>query len=573
MDILRTNTEAQGRAVDHPAREGLSACCMTSGRRPALLAAALEPLRAIADEIVVAVEAPRARAVYEALSGLADIVLSFPATSPADRPIAWLFRSCKGRWILNVDDDEVPSPRLVAMLPALIERRDVTHGWIARRWLHPTRNSFIVSAPWGTEFQLRLVLADERFLQFSDDFHRPVVCHGPSVYVDAPLWHLDTVLNPAANRRLKAAAYERERPGMRFSGLSHNVGLYVPELYPDLEVAPVPMEDRAAIAAALAGSAHVERGRPTELVEVTSAEIDREWVGAPFGDGLYRGQLEGVAVPHAMFAGAQTTVDVRVANHGDRPWFWGGEARPEIRLAYWWRKEGASVPDRAALRTALPLDVPPGASEVVPVHVVPPDRPGRYELEIDLVHDGIRTVGAAVRSEVDVRPRRRLAVIAPADLVGELALELELPPDVEPVVLLRDRVDRDAYGDFATVPALRPYLLAGLEGRGRLRTLASILRRTAVAARGSESRWSRPEYAGLLRLRDESDALVIVGSTWEHDAAFGREWAWVTATALLWRVRGKPVFIRAGALPAGPGARERAVRGILGALGRRRQLR
>ena len=570
METLRPSTKARQRLVEHPAREGLSVCCMTSGRRPALLAGVLEPLRRVADEIVVAAEAPRARAVHEAVSGLADSVLSFPATSPADRPIAWLFRSCAGRWIFNVDDDEGPSPRLVAALPALLERRDVTHAWIARRWVYPTRNSYIVSAPWGTEFQLRLVRADERFLQFSDDFHRPVVCHGPSMYVDAPLWHLDTVMNPAADRRRKAASYERERPGMRLAGLSHNVGLYVPELYPDLQVAAVPDEDRAVIAAALAGKGRHENGRSTAFVEATTAEIDREWVGAPFGDDLYGAQLEVVTIPHAMYAGTQTTVDVRVRNRGDRTWSWGREARPEIMLAYRWWAHGAPVPDRAALQTALPLDIRPGASEVVPVHVVPPDRPGRYELEVDLLHHRVRPFAAAVLSEVEVRPRRRLAVIAPAGRVGQLALELGLPPDVEPVVLLRDRVDRDAYGDFETIPALRPYLLTGLEGRGRLRTLASILSRTAALSRLSANHWSQPEYAALLRLRDESDALLIEGPTWEPDAAFGREWAWVAATALLWRLRGKPVFIRDGALPAGDGARERTVRGILGALGRAR---
>ena len=84
------------------------------------------------------------------------------------------------------------------------------------------------------------MLADDRFLQFSDEFHRPVVCHGPSGYVEEPLWHLDTVLNPAARRRRKAAAYERERAGMRFAGRAHNLGLYVPELEPELALTPVP---------------------------------------------------------------------------------------------------------------------------------------------------------------------------------------------------------------------------------------------------------------------------------------------------------------------------------------------
>ena len=99
----------------------------------------------------------------------------------------------------------MPSPRLVDALPACSSgATSPTRG--SRGAGHPTRDTYVASPPWGTEFQLRLVLADERFLQFSDDFHRPVVCHGPSVYVDAPLWHLDTVLNPAANRRRKAEA-------------------------------------------------------------------------------------------------------------------------------------------------------------------------------------------------------------------------------------------------------------------------------------------------------------------------------------------------------------------------------
>ena len=119
---------------------------------------------------------------------------------------------------------------------------------------------------------------------------------------------------------------------MRFAGLAHNTGLYVPELYPDLELA-VPADDRAAIEAALADRPRREGDLTTELVEVTSAEVDRDWVGAPFGDGLYRGGLELVSAPRAFYAGAQTTVDVRVTNRSDRVWRWGVDAaRDQARL-------------------------------------------------------------------------------------------------------------------------------------------------------------------------------------------------------------------------------------------------
>ena len=172
---------------------------MTSGRRPELLAGILASLRGVVDEVVVAVESPHADDVHAAVADLADSVLVFPPTSPADRPIAWLFGSCSGTWIFNIDDDEVPSPALLAALPEIVQRDDITHAWVARRWLYPTPETYLAARPWGTEFQLRLALADERFLQFSDVFHRPIVCHGPSTYVESPLWHLDAVLNPAAS--------------------------------------------------------------------------------------------------------------------------------------------------------------------------------------------------------------------------------------------------------------------------------------------------------------------------------------------------------------------------------------
>ena len=55
----------------------------------------------------------------------------------SDRPIAWLFQSCRGKWIFNNDDDEVPSPRLIALLPSLVRRDDLTHCWMSRRWSLP----------------------------------------------------------------------------------------------------------------------------------------------------------------------------------------------------------------------------------------------------------------------------------------------------------------------------------------------------------------------------------------------------------------------------------------------------
>jgi hypothetical protein len=545
-------------------RTTLSTCCMTSGRRPELLAGILASLRGVVDEVVVAVEAPRAADVHAAVADIADAVLVFPQTSPPDRPIAWLFGSCSGTWVFNIDDDEVPSPALLAALPELVHREDITHAWVARRWLYPTQATYLADRPWGTEFQLRLALADERFLQFSDVFHRPVVCHGPSTYVEGPLWHLDTMLNPAAKRRLKAAAYERERPGMRHEGLAHNTSFYLPELDPDLQLLPVPPDDREAIEAAL-DFPSAPRGVPrASLVHVSATDVDRGWVGQPYQESLYRATLSVSAAPTAMGAGSQHTVDVEVTNESDVIWRWGREARPEIRLAYRWRCEGNLVDEPKALRTTFPANLPPGETLLVPVHVVAPQEAGAYTLEIDVLHERVRWFGSGVSVPVTVRRRERVAVIARPERMPDLVADLRLGPEVEPVVVLRDSSDRDAYADYESVAGLRGYLLPDTERSGRIGTLARLLWRTSLVAVRSRGRhWSRPAYESLVSVAGSTEWLVVDGANWGPGAAFVREWSALAATALVWRLAGRRVVVPDEALPQGSGLRESCVRWTL----------
>ena len=297
-------------------------------------------------------------------------------------------------------------PRSSRGFLTLLLRDDVTHMWVARRWLHPTVETYIGAAPWGTEFQLRLVLADDRFVQFSDEFHRPVVCHGPSAYVAEPLWHLDTVLNPAASRRTKAAAYERERPGMRFAGRAHNLGLYVPELEPELALTPVPEVDQAAIVGALGFRPDVFADDPT-ILDISADEVDHHWAGPPYAESLYCAGLELVAEPPAFVAGVQQTVDVRRRT--------------------WERRRGAGDRTRSGNPARLPLverlGRDPGKRRLADGtacrraawgdggragHVVAPAGAGDYELELDLLHDNVRWFGIGASRPVHVRVRRRL---------------------------------------------------------------------------------------------------------------------------------------------------------------------
>src|SRR3954453_8614787 len=93
----------------------------------------LEAGRSFADEIVVAVDSASTDDTYEVCRKYADklFLLEPLATSGYLGPgMTWLHEQCTGDWILRLDHDELPSARLVEVLPQLTEDREVTHYWI-----------------------------------------------------------------------------------------------------------------------------------------------------------------------------------------------------------------------------------------------------------------------------------------------------------------------------------------------------------------------------------------------------------------------------------------------------------
>ncbi|MBA3245062.1 MAG: hypothetical protein H0T61_07790 [Actinobacteria bacterium] len=165
---------------------------------------------------------------------------------------------------------------------------------------------------------------------------------------------------------------------------------------------------------------------------------------------------------------------------------------------------------------------------------------------------------------VEVRRLRRVTLIARAERLTSVVAEAGVAPEVEPVVLLRDPDDAGSFEDYESLPGPRRYLLADTAERGRLATGGALVARTLSLARETRrSHWSRPEYRSLLAHLRTSDGLVVDGATWEPDAGFGCEWAWVAVTALLWRLDRRPVVIRDSALPGGEGARIAATRTVL----------
>jgi hypothetical protein len=173
----------------------LSFCILTreaSGR----VAAIVELMRPVADEIVIGVDDRATAEEVASLEPLADALWLFPHRDPIDSATPWLHSLCSGDWVLNVDHDEIPSAALLAALPSLLDAGDVTHYFLARRWLWPDAGSYLDEAPWGREAVPKLIRNDPVSLRFSDEFHRPIVVAGPGRYVEEPLWHADFLLRP-----------------------------------------------------------------------------------------------------------------------------------------------------------------------------------------------------------------------------------------------------------------------------------------------------------------------------------------------------------------------------------------
>jgi hypothetical protein len=520
---------------------------MTAGPGPRV-AALLGVLRPVADEILVALDDRADPSVRRDLATVADRIVLYPFAEPVDRPLPWLFDQCRCDWALALDDDEIPSAALIAALPALCADPDVTHYWLPRKWLFPDSSTYLDDAPWRPDYQPRLVRTDPPFLRFSAAFHRPMVVSGPGRYPQLPLWHADPVLRSFAQRLAKSQHYERTRPGMRVGAYALNFAFYLPETRENLRLEPVPAEERALIDSVL-GAAAPCGAETAEITNVTRAEIDSVWPETELR--RHAGRVELLDGVDGLVAGEQRTFDVRVHNSSDATWPWGWDCVPEIRLGSRWYDESGLELRESQLRTAFPAPLAPGTSDVVPVHVLAPERPGRYRVEIDLIHEHVRWFGVGVEREVVVRPHRRVAVLGSEEAVANVSQLLETLPELELVRLSPQGVTgREGY---AEAPCIRAYLLGDAPGsRGAF--IATVVARTmrfagavAWAPLGRPGSLPRGGNEFLTTLRD-CELLVLA----ELDAPPHRRELWrVALMARTAAALGVQVAVRRGLLTGG----------------------
>jgi hypothetical protein len=366
---------------------------------PAQVAAVLGLFRDLADEIVVAVDDRLPVHTLSPLVDVADELVRYRFRPPVDRPRAWLMAQCSGEWVLTIDGDEVPSPGLLAALPAMLDDDGAMQHHLPRRWLFPTPDSWLAELPWWPDYQLRLVRNGPSMAARSG-VHGGMVPTAPARHADtdASLYHLDCLLTSEQQRQAKADRYESLRPGHQaFGGGSLNYTMYLPERARTTEPVGVPDADRALIDQVLAArdTPPAEAVSVVEVPLVDDAEIDAHTApaaGAALTEDDYRARIELIdQEDRRMAPGERTLFYVRVINEGGTAWPWSADQEPQVRVAYHWRRAGdGELVHYEGIRSLFPVRIGPGEATVVPMWVEAPSAAGDHLLDVDLVHEHVR---------------------------------------------------------------------------------------------------------------------------------------------------------------------------------------
>lgn len=167
------------------------------------------------------------------------------------------------------------------------------------------------------------------------------------------------------------------------------------------------------------------------LFEFVTEQVEGAREALP--DEAFRAAIEVVSPPAALHPGDRSRVQVRIHNEGRCTWPAAGtDGWFQVTVGNHWRPTGASAPTESPApgspapsgsatqpglilddaRGQLPADVPAGQSVDVELEVQAPQASGRYQLEFDLVQEGVAWFanrGSSIASvPVAVRPERRL---------------------------------------------------------------------------------------------------------------------------------------------------------------------
>ncbi|HLM55998.1 MAG TPA: hypothetical protein VK422_07675 [Pyrinomonadaceae bacterium] len=152
----------------------------------------------------------------------------------------------------------------------------------------------------------------------------------------------------------------------------------------------------AALACALAAAAGCSRPKQANTANTASAAPTPVKAG-PLPDNAFKAQLTLPDPPTKLRAGQKETIQVRVKNSSDAPWWaTGGEVNEEGQgnkyyLATgnrWLNPDGKLVTDMDG-RHGILKNLRPGEESDVPLVITAPKEPGDYLLEVDLIQEQV----------------------------------------------------------------------------------------------------------------------------------------------------------------------------------------
>jgi hypothetical protein len=126
-------------------------------------------------------------------------------------------------------------------------------------------------------------------------------------------------------------------------------------------------------------------------VRLASAMYEEDGEDEPALPSPYSAEIAVHDAPATLPADAHTAITVRVKNTSTAPWpqAGSGEGAPLISLGNHWLDEHGALLALDDGRAPLPRDVAPGEDLELTLGIKTPAAPGRYRLELDLVHEGV----------------------------------------------------------------------------------------------------------------------------------------------------------------------------------------
>jgi glycosyltransferase involved in cell wall biosynthesis len=103
----------------------------------------------------------------------------------------------------------------------------------------------------------------------------------------------------------------------------------------------------------------------------------------------YQAQYLTCTVPQQMRARGVYDGEVRLRNSSSLPWLTAQQSDKGINLSYHWTTPEGVMLIKEGVRSVLPETVKPGKAITVRFQVAAPEKPGRYQLALDLVREGV----------------------------------------------------------------------------------------------------------------------------------------------------------------------------------------